>query len=642
MSNGTTTEDVRCELHQFERNRYFFGKLMTVRDFEVEQRYVREHGHLHNQSLHGWGVVCGLTVEPKGGTGNESKVVVKPGVALDCCGREIVVAKDHEVDLKDFQGKIGTVEATGKTVFLCIQYDECNREPVPALANVSTCEEVCEYNRIQEKIAFEVLTELPTEPKAVPDPCEVFTNLRTARSEIKEGETLIAEFERATPFWVQQGDVFEVRRKITPTESGNTILLADVLPSGFTLVDGSLEMEVADTTAGKVVNSTYLVKVDGLVPTSPPPYLITGTGQVLQSPLLPPADLAPSTVTVIPVTELIEERVQRVLFNTQFVQCPHCAGDLSSQCVVLASITLQPQDSSFVVGRINTVTFDATRGIHRRLVYPTPLIVELLKCLRNQFTELGAPITGAPEVEGLNVSTGRVIFENVRPGEFRITPEPGIPHGLDVNDVAIVMAVEGLLPETGEPIVIMGNLTEFSLGPSLVAAYIPNNKEFRIALLDRRPGESPPFTWVIRWWAIPKTLDQPDVTIPGPGVAPFPGVFLRFRLMMTPGITVRDLASDLRVEPSVIQPELDRLLAAGRIRVEGERLFLVSERVTPSPRPELRERIIESIRNTPGGSTLTRLTEGLGVDLAALEPEVGRLVDEGVIRRGPRGRFTIP
>lgn len=640
MSNGKTTEDVRCELHQFERNRYFFGKLMTVRDFEVEQRYVREHRHLHNQSLHGWGVVCGLTVEPKGGTGNESKVVVKPGVALDCCGREIVVAKDHEVDLRDFQGKIGTVEATGKTVFLCIQYDECDREPVPALANVSTCEEVCEYNRIQEKIAFELLTELPTEPKAVPDPCEVFTNLRTARSEIKEGETVIAEFERATPFWVQQGDVFEVRTKITPTESGNTILLADVLPSGFTLVDGSLEMEVADTAEGKVINSTYLVKVDSGVTPSPPPYQITGTGQVLQSPLLPPADLAPSTVTVIPVTELIEERVQRVLFNTQFVQCPHCAGDLSSQCVVLASITLQPQDSSFVVGRINTVTFDATRGIHRRLVYPTPLIVELLKCLRNQFTELGAPIAKPGAPEGLNVSTGRVIFENVNPGDFRFTPEPGIPHGLDVNDVAIVMAVEVFGQNGNEPFVIMGNLAEFSLGPSLAAAYNPNNKEFLIALRDLRPDGSGPFTWVIRWWVIPKTLDQPDVTIP-PGEF-FPREFLLARLVMRPGITVRDLASDLRAEPSEIQPELDRLREAGRIRVEGERLFLVSERVTPPPRPELRERIIESIRSTPGGSTLTRLTEGLGVDLAALEPEVGRLVDEGVIRRGPRGRFTIP
>src|SRR5688500_4707985 len=113
-----TTEDVKCELHQFERNRYFYGKLMTVRDFETEQHYTQEHRHLHNQSLHGWGVVCGLTVGPKLGTGNETKVVVKPGVALNCCGHEIVLARDQEIDLRDFQMTIGTVEGTGKTVYL--------------------------------------------------------------------------------------------------------------------------------------------------------------------------------------------------------------------------------------------------------------------------------------------------------------------------------------------------------------------------------------------------------------------------------------------------------------------------------------------------------------------------------------------
>ena len=41
------------------------------------------------------------------------------------------------------------------------------------------------------------------------------------------------------------------------------------------------------------------------------------------------------------------------------------------------------------------------------------------------------------------------------------------------------------------------------------------------------------------------------------------------------------------------------------------------------------------------GSTLMGLTWGLGVDLAVLKPEVDRLVAEGLIRRDPRGRFTL-
>ena len=44
----------------FERNRYFYGKLLTVRDFEVEQRYHCTKRALLNRLVHGAGVVCGL------------------------------------------------------------------------------------------------------------------------------------------------------------------------------------------------------------------------------------------------------------------------------------------------------------------------------------------------------------------------------------------------------------------------------------------------------------------------------------------------------------------------------------------------------------------------------------------------------
>jgi hypothetical protein len=381
MNNGKSTDDVKCELHQLERNRYFYGKLMTVRDFETEQRYFREHRHLHNQSLHGWGVVCGLTVEPKGGTGNATKVVVKPGVALDCCGREIVLAKDQELDLSNFLA-IGTVGAPGKNIYLCIRYDECSREPVPALANVSTCEEACDYNRIQEKIAFDVLTELPQAP--VSQVCETWMNLTIVRSEIDVGGTIMGEFERIMPRWVRQGDVFEVRRKLKLIAGGQTIRLEDALPAvGYSLLDGSLVMEITNSIEGKLIQTAYLVKVQNNV--TPRQYQITG--QVFQS---PPEPLPSSTVEVISSTKPLEEQVQEKLFTQEFEECPSCANGHNSRCVVLARIALQQQGSSFIVAPINGIdnfTFDMTRGIYRRLVYPTPLMVELLECLRKRSLE---------------------------------------------------------------------------------------------------------------------------------------------------------------------------------------------------------------------------------------------------------------
>src|SRR5205823_12688150 len=122
-----------------------------------------------------------------------------------------------------------------------------------------------------------------------------------------------------------------------------------------------------------------------------------------------------------------------------------------------------------------------------------------------------------------------------------------IAHGLDVNDVAIIMAVEVSFAVEGDqfgPFVYMGDLEilqdifgPFFPAPLMLAAYDPNNpsKEFEITLKDRRPVGSPPLpTLPIRWWAIPKTLDQPDVTVP-PGEVP-PTEFLLARLFMSPGI----------------------------------------------------------------------------------------------------------
>ena len=54
-----------CEIPYFERNNFFYGKMMTVRDFFAEQFYFNEKRWLINRMVLGWGVVCGLDVRPK-------------------------------------------------------------------------------------------------------------------------------------------------------------------------------------------------------------------------------------------------------------------------------------------------------------------------------------------------------------------------------------------------------------------------------------------------------------------------------------------------------------------------------------------------------------------------------------------------
>ena len=70
-----------------ERNHYFYGKLMTVRDFENEQTYMNDKRRLGNRMLHGAGIVSGLGVLLV----DNQTISLEAGMALDYLGREIVV-----------------------------------------------------------------------------------------------------------------------------------------------------------------------------------------------------------------------------------------------------------------------------------------------------------------------------------------------------------------------------------------------------------------------------------------------------------------------------------------------------------------------------------------------------------------------
>ena len=73
----------------FERNKYFYGKLLNVEDFETEQRYMNDKRRLINRLIHGMGVVCGMNVIRV----DEATISIEMGLALDFAGREIVIEK---------------------------------------------------------------------------------------------------------------------------------------------------------------------------------------------------------------------------------------------------------------------------------------------------------------------------------------------------------------------------------------------------------------------------------------------------------------------------------------------------------------------------------------------------------------------
>ena len=140
------------------RNRYFSGKLLTVADYVLEQRYHIERRWLINRMLHGWGVVSGLEVEQRAGGGWR----VSAGMALDRQGRELIV---HEaLDLEDDDDLVwltsdGRIEparersgAGNASYLLSAHYTERRVDGV--LVDDDLGDGVCEANRLCETVVF--------------------------------------------------------------------------------------------------------------------------------------------------------------------------------------------------------------------------------------------------------------------------------------------------------------------------------------------------------------------------------------------------------------------------------------------------------------------------------------------------------
>lgn len=169
------------------RLRYFHGQLLGARDFQREQDYFREKLKLRMRALLGYGVVCGLFVEPvpdddhhhppdhphdhppgadatdDGAETEESagsdedrtesrprraKVRITSGLAVDCDGNEVVVRGGCAVDLWK---ALPADERDTDTVWVGVQYSERPVEPTRAVYN-DGCADLadCEFGWTEE------------------------------------------------------------------------------------------------------------------------------------------------------------------------------------------------------------------------------------------------------------------------------------------------------------------------------------------------------------------------------------------------------------------------------------------------------------------------------------------------------------
>lgn len=169
------------------RNRYFYGKLLDVFHFELEQNYFNAKRWLLNRLVSGYGVICGLNVEL--GSDNQS-IIVTPGIAIDKCGHEIMLCRPSDpqplpppppaaTTPQPSTGPGATTRAgapagsstdtppsspprnngpapgtegwdCGKFVHICLCYHECQSDPVPAMGGDCDTQSLCTPGSIRE------------------------------------------------------------------------------------------------------------------------------------------------------------------------------------------------------------------------------------------------------------------------------------------------------------------------------------------------------------------------------------------------------------------------------------------------------------------------------------------------------------
>ncbi|MEU5595130.1 hypothetical protein [Streptomyces sp. NPDC020298] len=148
----------------FVRPRFFAGQLLTEDDLSLLVDYLTAKNRLHNRSLSGPGVVCGLGVscEPCGG----GTVMVHPGHALDCAGNDIVLSCTERVDVRALvrERRVGArgvdcqepCEDDGTRRYgLFVSYRELPVEPVAPYATEEPCPATgCVPSRVQEGYRF--------------------------------------------------------------------------------------------------------------------------------------------------------------------------------------------------------------------------------------------------------------------------------------------------------------------------------------------------------------------------------------------------------------------------------------------------------------------------------------------------------
>lgn len=258
MSNSNHENgQMRCDPHRLERNNYFTGKLLTPRDFIAEQAYHAGTGRTTARAVLGTGSVCGLGVDPAlhptdaDAEPDRLDVTVTPGLAIDGCGRLVVV---DEAVTESFDLPVTADGEETNDVSVYVKWRECATESVPRTGMENACETECAPNRFVE---YGEVTVVPGPPDAAAGAVGDidFPDRETVLGIHRAGSDDIGVALDAVPVVLPPADAVAVAGKTT-AGAGTAVDVELTFPDGET-TERSAEVALDGTFAVTVDASAY-------------------------------------------------------------------------------------------------------------------------------------------------------------------------------------------------------------------------------------------------------------------------------------------------------------------------------------------------------------------------------------------------
>lgn len=524
----------KSRLYPFERNRYFYGKLLTVRDFESEQKYFNDKRRLLNRLMFGSGVLSGMSVVAV----DDKTVSVEMGVAIDYIGREIVIPAPVTMKLSMIEGF--TNNEYKKNVYLCVAYDEKGKEPVHSVGNASVRSgEVSEYNRVLESYRLFI-----NETAPAPSSFE-FVQLMENIVTLYERDNV--RITQRMPKYVTPGEVIEVRLVVEKTLQTPRIAFSyEYELTGFQNV-GDSNGVVSFQEPGDAQDTEYTITYQLKAPLE---------GGVFAE-LAVPARSAKLTIGDEPVSvdssvkqkiEVVDVPVaERILEDWHSRSLEHAVEGSADKSICLAKISLLQMGPTYMIEKVDRMPFDEyiesttlTQRLSRSgggaplhkffasaetqdLEYGAkPSLDVKYHPDRNEFDfKLGIPrpqhlydeiATGTMEVALESIGkTGGFFFSR---GKKNYVSDELI-HGLGEGPVTVVVGLEEIDESGhasgsaakkqvyyGQSDVFKGTEFEPSLpNVSLGTIVYPDKGTFRIGMKLQGDNESSASVIAVRWWA---------------------------------------------------------------------------------------------------------------------------------------------